>query len=617
MATRKFQFETMTAAGKKSVFDMSFNHIGTQDFGYLKPIGMNFLVPGDEWKINITQFTRLMPMPCPTFGKVDTRIRAFFVPFQTILNGWNDFIANRVSPSTGGEIAIPHVTNEWFTNWFVKKNAFILEDQDLPLYQEGSWDYYDIIVRENDGLWHGLNLTPLGKRFYDMLLGCGINIQMCAYKSTTEEAYTEIAQRKFSVLPIAGLYRWYTDWIVPSRFVDEYMPIRMLFVANEWSGEELFTAMDQIYNVNPAALVLSTFYADDMFSCAFKNPFGLENQSMYDYNIQNPAIYSSEGTHMLGAEAITSIDPTLQAAKQGARIKRGEGEPSNGSTWGINHFTIKSLGVLQDLLNRGKIAGTKIQDYLWETYGIKANSDELNLSLYLGSSQDIIKIGDVMATAGTEVNELGQFAGKGIGSMRFGCTCKSGNKHGLLYLCSEINVDPSYYQGEKPEMRQLERDDFYQPEFDNLGVEAISKAQIKAEWDNNGMNMYGYPIDSPDSIFGFTPRYSKYKFNNDIISGDFRLQSSRTLRSWYLSRNLEYATKGTWTNINSNFCRQLVDIEINNYDYMFNAANNNSDHFYNVFSVGIKALRPMETISKALETEDTNDMGRKVRVSMN
>ena len=64
--------------------------ITTNDFGFSLPIFAREVIPGDKWKINIRSFTRLAPMPVPTYGDFRQVNRCFYVRFSNVWKPWND-----------------------------------------------------------------------------------------------------------------------------------------------------------------------------------------------------------------------------------------------------------------------------------------------------------------------------------------------------------------------------------------------------------------------------------------------------------------------------------------------------------------------------------------------
>ena len=126
------------------------------------------------------------------------------------------------------------------------------------------------------------------------------------------------------------------------------------------------------------------------------------------------------------------------------------------------------------------LAGSKVQDWLETEFGLRPSTDALNLSTYLGKISDTIMIDDIYSQADTSPSGgqlLGAYAGRAkkgtSGTFKY-----SSREHGFFIITTEIIPKTSYFQGLTPEFSMLDRFDFFQPEFDNMGVQAISHKEL-------------------------------------------------------------------------------------------------------------------------------------------
>lgn len=243
-------------------------------------------------------------------------------------------------------------------------------------------------------------------------------------------------------------------------------------------------------------------------------------------------------------------------------------------------------------------------------YGIRPSNDGLMLSTYLGCHKNDIQIGDVTSQADTKTSSngayLGEYAGKALGASNGHFEFET-KDHGLLFITQEILVRSSYVQGIKPEFQLLDRFDFFQPEFDNLGMTPISTRELVFDR-NDG-------IVPEDNVFGFTPTYSKYKYCNDTLSGDFIIPSlggglDGNLSSWWLSRYFTESENLLF--VSEDFQRADNMGNGSNYDRIFQVAD--GDHFYQIFQINIQAFRPMKSISDAITTNDPDNHGKHISV---
>lgn len=604
-----------SATGKLNKFDMSSSLITTSNFGVMKPIKMITCVPGDKINLNVSEFTRLMPMPAPTFGSIKSKTRAFFIPFRLLFSDWLPFISNNrdvrrnvvSSPSSAPSITLS-----------VLIEAFIYQgDPSKKLTTVVTTDDYDFVnpayVASAETRY---KLTPYGKRVYDWFCSVGLPIPFSKVQSEWVGSFG------FSIVPYLAFCKLYLDWVVPSRFVYNYKGL--MSILRDYTASEITSYLSTPMNLFEILTAFYSYYEDDYFTSAFVNAMGTEVQQATSTVIppSDGVPDSFNGADWGDVSGNQANNPLFQSTSQPETYNNGATINQSGSTLvndqqqtgstvaPITYFGIRTLGALQDMVNRGKLAGTKIQEYLRVTYGFSPSTDAMNLSTYLGSKESEIMIGDVMAMAGTEVNALGQYAGRGIGSgdASFNYECK---EHGLFFVTNEVCVKPSYVDGLDFAFEQLDRLDFYQPEIDNIGCEAIPVRRLALKF-NEGSN------STLSTVFGFTPRYSAYKFAFDRVSGDFRVPSLKTgLDSWYLSRTFNKENSQAWRYINEKFCQNTSDNSMNNLDRIFSDVSNTSDHFYSIFRVNCSIMRPMLPFSESLETYQHNELGKEMKTSIN
>ncbi len=601
----------VAATAKKNKFDLSKRHICTSDFGVLKSIDCRLYIPGDDFSFKVSQFTRLMPMPVPTYGNIKSITRCFVVPINTVMTNFDEFLSGNLS-STGAGFSnlsnpvVPYISTANLVSCFLDVNLNLVESV-TPIVDGTPLTGFDTIIRDGQTSFKGVRYSWLGRKIVAWLNGLGLNWRWSTYESD---------RTNISVLPLLCWWKFYLDWIVPARFVNDFAYQRStLGIAYTSANGNFFTV---VCNNLPENLIkflipVSCYYSDDYFTNAFAKSYGSElervNSDFGIYNISGQLVDSdSSGFDYagIGDDDVPSI------------LNSGGSSSDNAK---INYFTLQSLGALQVLINRGKLAGSKIQDYLLTTYGLRPSDDVLHLSKYIGCHRNTIQIGDIKATATTDATVggqikttyLGQFAGQAIGgnvdTFKFG----GFEEHSYIFITNELSLDPSYTQGLHHEFTALNRYQFYDPTFDGFGVTQIPFRELGADVDfstflNGKLNW----LPAQDKPFGYQPVYGEFKTSFDIVSGDFRCGSLNTgLDSWYLNRKIDadyIENNGDY--INRKFCEQVSDS--NSYDRIFQIANNDSDHFYSVFDIECTAYRHMVSLTDALETESQDNEPHKV-----
>lgn len=569
------------ASNKPTKFDLSCKHITTTDFGLLRPIYSRMLVPGDKFNVKVSSFTRLDAMPSPSMAEIKVHTRGFFVPFRTVLKGFNEFIANTLYINSKGikiNPVIPYFTEASICFLFANYTRFGTK------VSEG----YDLIIPSpSDGTTVKIRLTPVGRQVYNVLLSLGYNFN---YNQFTSERQENV---RYSALPLLAFVKAYIDWFVPSRYYyDTYQISNLLKFVNydysviQTSDSDIWNNEIRVSGLEKLLADFSVFFTEDYFSNCFSEPFGNNNPNV------NPVIPQPD-LHVDGDDY--SLSPVSGNAEGGAY---GE---VNANYFGS--FQIKSMGAIQRMLDRNAIVDQKLLDYIKTEYGLTPNEDSLNLSHYLGSSSDTIKIGDVMSNSDTFDSSsnsgamLGQYAGRGLGYQNGEFNFES-KEFGMLFIMQDLAPTPLYYQGVHHDVMALDRFDFFTPEFDSLGTEAVPLNRLIAE------------TPSPDAVFGFMPYYSDYKVGHDKITGNFRMKSINAgLDSWYLARDISPYSESGMT-ISANFQDASILKACNPFDSIFYTDSENADHFYQIHDINVTAYRRMKSlVEQVLDDEDAKKNG--------
>ena len=598
-------------------FNLSKQTITTTDFGIKRPIMCNVMFPGEKFVINIDHLTRLMPLPNPTFGKIKETIRAFTVPYRTIHKFFNDVLANNYI--FDGQKREPE------THWLYLMD-FCNEIWGNPsITTTSTKDDYDVCVEkftpEKKRVVSGGNIyykyTQRGRHIMSMLQGLGYNIPSMKFEGSADN-YRNIAEKDsasvagtaiiaISLYPLIAFWKTFVDWCIPSRFIHDIAEInnalQWYYTHNGGTGtQDRYTYFRTLINVPP----ITYNGQDNYFSRAFLNPYGNEQE--------NAKVINGERINTQDSGTIEVIGTSKDGTDSGSRIPI-DGGPIIKNT-PINIASLRTLGALQDMVNGGKLNGTRVKDYLKSTYGIEPSLDALDYSEYLGKRENTIMIGDVMSNADTKTENggayLGEYAGRAIGGgQNEGWTIEA-KEHQLVIITHELEVQNSYMQGLQPETWLIEKLDFFQPELDANDMQPITYKELYASELMNRENPSLSKNINLNGIWGWIERYAHFKKNTDTLSGDFRRHSvNEGLESWFLARKFEIAQYGylEWLRgINPDFVKQYSETTSENYDKIFMYQGSDVDHFYSVFNIQIDAYRYMKSLETPFEFEE--DEGR-------
>ena len=82
----------------RSSFDMETAHKTTFDAGYLVPVYVDEVLPGDTFRLNMTAFCRLATPLFPIMDNMMMDSFFFFVPNRLVWSNWKKFMGEQANP---------------------------------------------------------------------------------------------------------------------------------------------------------------------------------------------------------------------------------------------------------------------------------------------------------------------------------------------------------------------------------------------------------------------------------------------------------------------------------------------------------------------------------------
>lgn len=208
----------------------------------------------------------------------------------------------------------------------------------------------------------------------------------------------------------------------------------------------------------------------------------------------------------------------------------------------LGSFTIASLRAansLQQWMERNNIAGSRYIDQIRAHYGVTPSDAIMDRPVYLGShSFDIYNKGIYQSAPNTSQSVASSNPMQGLGS-KFGSSMGVSDsslvdsfkctEFGFLFVLASIVPDALYSSGQRRYLDYQVVSDFANPILSAVGDQEIKIKELVAD-------MYEEGTD-PESTFGYTQRYSEYKFMLDEVHGIMRDGSS--LSSFALQRSFD------------------------------------------------------------------------------
>lgn len=618
-------------------FDLSHQHITTANWMQLNPIMCKEMVPGEKCDVNLLTFSRMQPLAVPTFGRANIKERSFFVPMRTIWRAWTDFITdtNHIYSNADPKIpisvltSVPTVSNlQLITalatgsiNWpyasgeAEQQGKFLIPDQSQG-FDPSTFDIR-VVVGPNSSVKY--KLSSYGRQFIKILESLG-------YKLVWDYRNTEV----YSALPLLALLKIVLDWYYPSQYANTGEYVGLMGLLNQDA--------DQVRNLTSADVIdiarvcMYSNYDADYFTSAWDTPVapaaGLYSSFKF-VDITNNAT---------NIELVTN-DSSLAGSPSQAGNKPTNGTPfiggsANGlTTTGVfTQYVDTALHLLNDYLTRHRLSGGRSLDRYLSRFGKALNSEKMNRSNYIGSKMVPLQIGDVMSTSNmpskqeTFLSGLGEFGGKGLAFEKNFSFNWVTDEYGYLIVLSSIIPAADIWQGLNRQVKHISKTDFFTPEFDNLGVQALSTRELFNTWKDTAYMSYAGNsyMSFEDNVFGFTPRYGEYKVFNSQLTGDFMCDTLNVGNSkdsaWHLMRTFSYqdfydGSSYYFNNMTHNraFLSGISDHYQYNriFTYMAPEEENQPDPFTLIYDFQMVSIAPMKSLYENYDWCDA-DEGRRV-----
>lgn len=576
-----------SAVKTHSKFDLSKSHLTTMDFGEIVPLYVEETVPADKFNISADYFSRMSPLVKPTYGRFDFRTVAAFVPYYMVAEDTDAFMAGKTTWE-GKTPVLRYFTVETFANFFVQLSANS---------STGSATDYDFTYINSSGTRGYRKYTKKGKYIIKIMNALGYTMPQNIDFQSGSTWMTTVGTKKLSALPLLAFIKLYNDYMSQSQrynssplssFLQDVKYNKAIAGMYQTSGAILQSGLSTIFD----NLFLN--YDNDYFTSAWQQPNNAINSVENISGIAVPTV--PNGTN-LGTVVDLTDDNKVNL-------------PVISSTVSLGQRALDFLKSFDDWVRRNNYSGSRAVQQIYSRFGIKTDDYRSHYAQVISTDKMPVQVGDITANASTDFTEngstktsvVGDYAGKGImnGSKNVSISVSD---YGVILILGYFTVVPMNPYGYDRRVLRTAPLDFYNPEFDGIGADAISVGEYYA---NPRSTTTTAPND--DAVYGFTERYNSYRYGRDVITGEFRdYGNSPEMNVWHTGRDMTAIRDAGNLVAQSTSVNTLPQTD-SEYNRIFSVTSGNWNHFYLTARFNVSAVRPMLSLNQVprLGEGDTN-----------
>lgn len=235
---------------------------------------------------------------------------------------------------------------------------------------------------------------------------------------------------------------------------------------------------------------------------------------------------------------------------------------------------------LQSWAEASMRGGARYPEILMSTFGVRPRDARLQRPECMGRVSFPLQISEVLQTSqGTDTSPQGNMSGRGIAYGRGRYVHIFAEEHCILHAYLSIMPRASYQQGLPKRFTKFDKFDYFWPQFDALGEQAIKDRELfydfNHDWDD---------VSTNDHSFGYQQRFCEYKAFFNEIHGDFKTSG---LNSWHMGRIFSSAP-----GLNASFVNYEPELDSINQRIFASGSTNKSHLLCQIFN-RMAAKRPM------------------------
>lgn len=462
----------------RSRFKREYTHKTTIDSGYLIPVYVDEVLPGDTFNLSMTAFARMATPIFPIMDNMYLDSFFFFVPNRLVWTNWQKFMGQQDNPGDSTSFSIPQQTSP------------------ASGYAVGSLqDYMGLPTVGQVGVGNQISHSALPVRAYNLIWNEWFRDQNLQDSVTVDTGDGPDAIANYVLLKRGKRHDYFTSCL-------------------PWTSKNnTGTAVSVGLAGSAPVLGIATNKTVMPFTTDLSADFNDYNGEAPGSNWSTPAAsthFSIAG--QAGANPVPRVYADLSVAS------------------GITINSLRLAFQTQKMYERDARGGTRYREIVQSHFGVlDPNDSRLQRPEYLGGGTSPIMLTPVPQTSVTSGSSAtGRLSAAGIHAQKGQGFVKSFSEHCLIIGLVCVYADLTYQCGLDRMFSRSTRLDMYWPALANIGEQSVLNKEIYAQGSANAAQ--------DAAVFGYQERYAEYRYKPSHITGKMRSHYATPLDYWHLSQ---------------------------------------------------------------------------------